>query len=116
MDSKLMLPIDWTSKPFSDILSNDLVLNVLKDGKIGTFKHLKLPKDYDKTVSNQYFLNQGATKDLSTLTWFDSSKLAIPNNPVDWLGRPIKIVPVNVYTTGLIFKDVMLATGMCICI
>ena len=32
--------------------------------------------------------------------------------PYDWSGNPIKLVPVNVYTSGLIFKDVMFATGL----
>ena len=110
MDSNKKLPIDWSSKPFSDILANDLVTNIIKNGKLGTYRHLKLPKDYDKTLSREYFLNQGANKDLSSLSWFDLTKL-IPNQH-DWSGNPIKLVPVNVYTSGLIFKDVMFATGL----
>ena len=35
MDSNLKLPIDWTSKPFSDILNNDLVVNVIERWKTG---------------------------------------------------------------------------------
>ena len=49
---KTTLPIDWNSKPFSDILRNDLAINVIKGGKLGTYRHLRLPKDYDKTVSD----------------------------------------------------------------
>ena len=112
IDSNIKLPIDWTSKPFSDILTNDLVINVIKDGKFGTYRHLKLPKDYDKTVSNQYFLNQGANKDLSKLTWFDSRNLIPNEKPYDWMGNKIELISVNIYSSGLIFKDVMFATGM----
>ena len=112
MDSNLKLPIDWTSKPFSDILTNDLVINVIKDGKLGTYRHMKLPKNYDKTLSNQYFLNQGANKDLSSLTWYDLRNLTPNENPYDWVGNKIENVPVNIYSSGLIFKDVMFATGM----
>ena len=83
MDHKITLPIDWNSKPFSDILSNDLVINVIKDGKLGTYRHLRLPKDYDKIVSNEYFLNLGQTKDLASLQWYDSEELW-PNNEALW--------------------------------
>ena len=112
MDSNIKLPIDWSSKPFSDILNNDLVINVIKDGKLGTYRHLRLPKDYDKTLSREYFLNQGANKDLSSLTWFDLTKLTPNIDPHDWTGKPIKVLPVKIYTSGLIFKDIMFATGL----
>ena len=111
MDSNIKLPIDWTVNPFSDIIINNLVINVMKSKKLGTFRHLKLPKDYDQTVSNDYYLNQGSNKDLSGLTWFDLNKLTPNNRPHDWLGNCIRQVHVKVYTSGLIFKDVMFATG-----
>ena len=111
MDSKLKLPIDWTEKPFSDILANDLVVNVIKDGKLGTFRHLKLGKDYDRTVSNDYFLSMGQNKDLSSLQWYDSRNIVANDEAYDWLGRPIEQVNVQIYSSGLIFKDIMLATG-----
>ena len=112
MDSNIKLPIDWSSKPYSDILTNDLVVNVIKNGKLGTFRHTKLPKDYDKTVSNQYFLNQGANKDLSSLAWFDLRNLTPNSEPYDLVGNEIELIAVNIYRSGLIFKDVMFATGM----
>ena len=112
MDSSIKLPIDWTSKPFSDILTNDLVINVFKNGKLGTYRHLRLPKDNDKIVSNQYYLNQGANKDLSSLTWFDLKNLIPSDKPYDWVGNKIQLTPVNIYSSGLIFKDVMFATGI----
>ena len=112
MDSNIKLPIDWLSKPFSDILANDLVTNVIKNGKLGTYRHLRLTKDYDKALSREYFLNQGANKDLSTLTWFDLTKLKPNADSRDWSGNPINFQLVQVYTTGLIFKDIMFATGL----
>ena len=84
----------------------------LKDGKLGTFRHLRLPKDYDKTVSREYFLNQGGTNDMSSLTWFDGSNIVANEDPYDWACRPLKLVPVHIYSSGLIFKDIMFATGM----
>ena len=112
LDSNFELPIDWSCKPFSDILTNDLVINVIKDGKLGTYRHLKLPRDYDKTVSNQYFLNQGASRDLSSLTWYDLKNLEPNDKPYDWVGNKIQLTPINIYSSGLIFKDVMFATGI----
>ena len=112
MDSNIKLPIDWTAKPFCDILTNDLVINIIKDGKLGTYKHLKLTKDYNKTVSNEYFLNQGANKDLSSLTWYDLRKLTPSATPRDFVGNPINLLPVKIYSSGLVFKDVLFATGM----
>ena len=112
MDSSIKLPIDWSSKPFSDIMTNDLIINIFKNGKLGTYRHLKLSKDYDKTVSNEYFLNQGANKDLSSLTWYDLRNLTPSQTPYDWMGNKIEMLPVNIYSSGLIFKDVMFATGM----
>ena len=111
MNFSIELPIDWTSKPFSDILTNDLVINVIKNGNLGTYRHLKLPKDYDKIVSNRYYLNQGANKDISSLTWFDLKNIVPNNEPRNLTGNPIQLVPVNIYTNGLIFKDVLFTTG-----
>ena len=112
MDSSIKLPIDWSSKPYFDILTNDLVINVIKEGKLGTYRHLKLPKDNDKIVSNQYYLNQGANKDLSSLTWFDLKNFIPSDKPHDWVGNKIQLTPVNIYSSGLIFKDIMFATGI----
>ncbi|CAG2109879.1 unnamed protein product, partial [Medioppia subpectinata] len=82
MDSNSETNIDFTIKPYSDILANDLMANVIKGGKLGSYRHIKLPKDSDKVVSNEYFLNLGQTRDLAGLQ-----------------------------CTGLSFHDVMLATG-----
>jgi len=108
--------IDFNSKPFNEILNNDLVINVIKDGKLGTYRHLKLPKDYDKRVSNQYFLNLGQTRDLSSLQWFDSKTIVKNNNNnkevFDLNDNQIKQIPINIYSSGLTFKDVMTAIGL----
>ena len=112
LDHKITLPIDWNSKPFSDILSNDLVINVIKDGKLGTYRHLRLPKDCDKIVSNEYFLNLGQMKDLSSLQWFDL-KSFVPNNETYGINNtPITQVSISIYSSGLMFRDVMVATGI----
>ena len=110
-DHSIKLPIDWNSKPFSDILRNDLVINVIRDAKLGTYRHLRLPKDYDKTLSNEYFLSLGQNKDLSSLNWFDGRKIVANKEYHDFDGKKITQVPINIYSTPLNFRDVMLATG-----
>ena len=107
----IKLPIDWTSKPISDILSKHLVINVIKDGKLGTYRHLKLAEDYDKIESNEYFLSLGQTRDLSSIHWFDGKSIVPNNDYYDINGIKTNLVNVKIYSSGLIFHDVMLALG-----
>ena len=103
-DHSIKLPIDWNSKPFSDILRNDLVINVIKDAKLGTYRHLRLPKDYDKTLSNEYFLNMGQNKDLSSLQWFDARTI-VPDKDFHGLNnKKINQIPIDIYSSALNFR------------
>ena len=101
--------INFNEKPFSNILCNDLAINVIKDGKLGTYRHLTLPKDYDKIETNEYFLNTGATRDLSGLQWFDMKNLVPLETSFLSEEKQIKCV---VYSSGLNFRDVVLASGL----
>ena len=51
-DQLITFPINFDQKPFSDILENDLPINIMKNGKLGSLRHLTLPKNYDKTESS----------------------------------------------------------------
>ncbi|CAG2107868.1 unnamed protein product [Medioppia subpectinata] len=62
MDTNTDTNIDFNTKPYSDILANDLIANVIKGAKVGTYRHLKLPNDYDKCLSNDYYLNMRQTR------------------------------------------------------
>ena len=110
-DHSIKLPIDWNSKPFSDILRNDLVINVIRDAKLGTYRHLRLPKDYDKTLSNEFFLSLGQTIDLSSLQWFDAQNITANEVCYNLKNERISQVPINIYSSALNFHDVMVATG-----
>ncbi|CAG2115628.1 unnamed protein product, partial [Medioppia subpectinata] len=46
MDTNTGTNFDFNTKPYSDILANDLVANVIKGGKVGTYRHLKLPNGH----------------------------------------------------------------------
>jgi fatty acid synthase len=111
-DKQMKLPPDFSSKPFSDILTNDLAINVMRDGKLGTYRHLRVPKNHDKVESNDYFLNIGPNGDLSSLQWFDSKNIAKNKIFVNIDNRKIPQTRCNIYSTGINFRDVMLASGI----
>ncbi|XP_054160820.1 fatty acid synthase-like [Oppia nitens] len=109
--------LDYYQK-YKHILANSLSVNVINkyddknQPKVGTYRHLKLNKDYDKIISNDYFLNVGQGRDLSSLQWFDSRCLVSSDEGVyDFSNNRIKQIPINIYSSGLTFRDIMFATG-----
>ncbi len=116
-DKQMKFPIDFNSKPFSDILINDLAINVIRDGKLGTYRHLRIPKNYDKIESNDYYLDVGPNGDLSSLQWFDSKNIPKCETYINFDKQKIKQIQCEIYSTGLNFHDVMIASGKpyCIC-
>jgi fatty acid synthase len=110
-DKNLKLPINFSEKPFSDIITNDLAINVLRDGKLGTYRHISLTKNDELSESYDYYLNIGQRGDLSSLQWFDSKNvfpMKISNDENSGLVDQIRC---NVYYSGLNFHDVLLASG-----
>lgn len=110
-DQLSQMPPNFDQKPFSDILENDLAFNIMKNGKLGTFRHLTLPKNFDKTHTNEYFLNIGHLRDLSGLQWYDLRNLDPPQVSYGWTNDVVPTVKCHPYSAGLNFRDVMLATG-----
>jgi fatty acid synthase len=111
-DKQMKFPPDFSSKPFSDILTNDLAINVIRDGKLGTYRHLRIHKSQDKILSNEYYLNVGPNGDLSSLQWFDSKDIKPNDTYINVDNRIIPQIRCNIYSTGLNFRDVMLASGI----
>jgi fatty acid synthase len=111
-DKQMKFPPDFSSNPFSDILANDLAINVIRDGMLGTYRHLSLPKNHDKIESNVYYLNVGPNGDLSSLQWFDSNNIAFNESFINIDNRIIPQIRCNIYSTGLNFRDVIMATGI----
>ncbi|CAG2182479.1 unnamed protein product, partial [Oppiella nova] len=68
-------------------------------------------QNYDKTVSNEYFLNLGQTRDISALQWYDSKCVGPSQLAYSSLGDPVNKVKINIYSSGIIFHDVLVATG-----
>ncbi|CAG2172496.1 unnamed protein product, partial [Oppiella nova] len=111
-DDSVKMPLNFGEKPFSQLLANDLAVNVVRDGRLGTYRHLTLHREYDRVPSSDYFLNVTANKDLSSLQWFDAKHLSPPVGPThDLSNNPINHIKCDVYAAGLNFRDVMFATG-----
>ncbi|CAG2105515.1 unnamed protein product [Medioppia subpectinata] len=107
----IKLTVDFSTKPLSDILTNDLAINVLRNGKVGTYRHLNLAKNYDKVKTDEYYLNVGQSRDISNLQWYDSKNIITTKEFYDLCNERKHKIKCNVYSSGLNFRDVMLATG-----
>jgi fatty acid synthase, animal type len=89
---------------YSSQIDLELAVNVLKDGKWGSYRHLQfVEENYGKSRKGHVFADCLFKGDLSTLSWIqgplDVNKLALDQNFV------------TIYFAALNFKDVVLATG-----
>jgi hypothetical protein len=87
------------------------VANVVKEGKVGTYRHLRLPTDYDKCLSNDYYLNSSKMGDLGGLQWYDSRNIPRVKEMWGMTNNRETLTRVEIYCSGISFRDVMLATG-----
>ena len=109
LDNKLPKNINFNLNPFKKILENDLVMNVFKDNKFGSFKHLNLPKNFDQIETTKSFASIMQKGNLSSLQWFDGRNLK--NLFLSVAVKEIQQNHVDIYYSSLNFKDVMLASG-----
>lgn len=95
-------PFNVENSQYSDQLTHDLMMNVLKDGKFGGYRHLDLSQNYEdcEDINKHFYLDCKVKSDLSTITW-----LSGPLNP-----KTEKEL-INISYTSLNFKDVMVASG-----
>ena len=108
---KYSLPnVMFDKHPYSELLRKDLVMNVYKDGKFGSFRHLQLDeKTTDEVQTEHAYLNVSTRGDLSSLKWYEAQhKYWSSLNP---LQRNPSEVLCTVYYAPLNFRDIMLATG-----
>lgn len=71
---------DNNEKFYQEILSKGLAFNVYKNGKWGTYRHVKLQNDFKK-IDNNSFVNPIVRGDLSSLSWIQ--KPAYENIEID---------------------------------
>ena len=108
--AKSLGTVDFKKAPFTELLKNDLVQNVLAaDGTSwGSYRHLSLgPVEEDGLVAAEHaYLNVLTRGDLSTLKWVEAQHKHWDKHPHD----PSESL-VHVYYAPLNFRDIMLATG-----
>ncbi|CAG2102324.1 unnamed protein product, partial [Medioppia subpectinata] len=110
-DNNISMPdaVDFNARPYREILANDLVANVIKGGVVGTYRHFKMPKDYDKCLSNNYYLNTGLTRDISSLQWYDEQN--VPTLESDINNKNDTKTRIEIYYSGISTRDILATTG-----
>uniref|UniRef100_A0A915HN29 Fatty acid synthase pseudo-KR domain-containing protein n=1 Tax=Romanomermis culicivorax TaxID=13658 RepID=A0A915HN29_ROMCU len=92
-----------------EVMKNDLLLNVYRDGVWGTIKHLVVrdEQQYSYVETQHAFINTLVRGDLSSLAWVEGC-----NKYFDYMEN---ILPTEslcqIYYASLNFRDIMLATG-----
>jgi fatty acid synthase len=88
-------------KKINEISNSNLVFNVWRDGKLGTFRHLTLEKNLMTPLikAKNYYLKILKRGDLNTLRWFE-----IPHE--DYLETKHKQIPVKVYYATINDTDI----------
>ncbi|XP_007434239.1 fatty acid synthase [Python bivittatus] len=97
-------PTNSSAKEMQTILQNDLVMNIYRDGKWGSFRHLPLKQDQPQEVTEYAFVNVLTRGDLSSLRWITSPlQHFCTTNP--------NVQLCKIHYASLNFRDIMLATG-----
>lgn len=91
-------------KSIQSVQEGDLVMNVFRDGRWGTFRHQLITHDLSQELTETAYVNVLTRGDLSSLRWIASPlRHFVASNPNVQLCR--------VYYSSLNFRDIMLATG-----
>ncbi|NXD84156.1 FAS synthase, partial [Halcyon senegalensis] len=92
-----------SSLEMQKIVQSDLVMNVYRDGKWGSFRHLPLQQGQPQELAEYAYVNALTRGDLSSLRWIVS--------PLRHFHATSTVQLCNVYYASLNFRDIMLATG-----
>uniref|UniRef100_A0A8C3V264 Fatty acid synthase n=1 Tax=Catharus ustulatus TaxID=91951 RepID=A0A8C3V264_CATUS len=102
--SSAVPPTSLSSLEMQKIVQKDLVMNVYRDGKWGSFRHLPLQQAQPQELTEYAYVNVLTRGDLSSLRWIVSPlrhfRTTDPN-----------VLLCKVYYASLNFRDIMLATG-----
>ncbi|NXO90855.1 FAS synthase, partial [Certhia brachydactyla] len=102
--SSTVPPMSLSSLEMQKIVQKDLVMNVYRDGKWGSFRHLPLQQAQPQELTEYAYVNVLTRGDLSSLRWIVSPlrhfHATDPN-----------VLLCKVYYASLNFRDIMLATG-----
>lgn len=101
IDDKTAPQFDLTNALYSEQMKLDLAVNIYRNGKWGSYRHVTLSKDADEANrSGHYFANLTRLGDLSTFEWMTG-----------WINAAKSDKLVNIQYSAINFRDVMLATG-----
>ena len=90
---------------FEKLRGLDLAMNVYKDGKMGSYRHVLMENNPSASEETEHaYVNVLTRGDLSSLRWIASHLKYAP-------GKQGTSELCNVYYTSLNFRDIMLATG-----
>ncbi|NXU42098.1 FAS synthase, partial [Drymodes brunneopygia] len=102
--SSAVPPMSLSSLEMQKIVQKDLVMNVYRDGKWGSFRHLPLQQVQPQELTEYAYVNVLTRGDLSSLRWIVSPLRHFhTTNP--------NVLLCKVYYASLNFRDIMLATG-----
>ncbi|XP_065298319.2 fatty acid synthase-like [Dermacentor albipictus] len=97
-----------TNATYKDIIENDLVMNVYRDGQWGSYRHRKIDCCGEAKTATQFaYLDVKTRGNLSSLEWYESPLRYL--SPCDKTGAEGLIC--DVYYAPVNFRDIMLATG-----
>ncbi|NXC72710.1 FAS synthase, partial [Anhinga anhinga] len=102
--SSAVPPTDLSSLEMQNIIQNDLVMNVYRDGNWGSFRHLLLQQAQPQELTEYAYVNVLTRGDLSSLRWIVS-----PLRHFQTTDPNVQLC--KVYYASLNFRDIMLATG-----
>ncbi|NXN91414.1 FAS synthase, partial [Rhinopomastus cyanomelas] len=102
--SSAVPPLTLSSLEMKKILQKDLVMNVYRDGKWGSFRHLPLQQAQAQELTEYAYVNALTRGDLSSLSWIASPLRHFRSADPD-------VHLCKVYYSSLNFRDIMLATG-----
>ncbi|XP_029849141.2 fatty acid synthase [Ixodes scapularis] len=92
------------SSEHKELVERDLVMNVYRDGKWGSFRHtVTLSRGAPRLWTDQAYLDVQTRGDLSSLQWYES--------PLWYRPASEDRVLCSVYYAPLNFRDIILATG-----
>ena len=101
-DQKLPKEVDFRQQPFNQLFKTDLVMNIYRDGKWGTQRHILLPEEQETIETEHAYLNVVTRGDMSSLKWFDAHHKYFPSLPQS--EKKEQEVLCNVYYSALNFK------------
>ncbi|CAN9508637.1 unnamed protein product [Ophioblennius macclurei] len=103
-DSSAAPDLQAAHEVLQPVLEKDLVMNVYRDTRWGSFRHQHVAKDSEEEPTDSAYVNVLTRGDLSSLRWIQAP-------PPNAGATDPALESCSVYYSSLNFRDIMLATG-----